>query len=183
MSRGLNDHRARIYVSFADEDRVRAMELVRWLNDCGWRVMAGERHAFPPAAAHPSPQLDACDLVLCVVTPGWLVSSHCHRELAHARARGKLILPVVCERTAFVLLPPELAELPRIDLTEGGLIDYLALKDALNRAGANLPAELPGKRTRALWRQPVSPRGLALALGGLAAVAMAGGALLGALWR
>ena len=29
MSRGLNDHRARIYVSFADEDRVRAMELVR----------------------------------------------------------------------------------------------------------------------------------------------------------
>jgi hypothetical protein len=183
MSRGLNDHRARIYVSFADEDRVRAMELVRWLNDCGWRVMAGERHAFPPAAEQPSPQLEACDLVLCVITPGWLVSRLCHRELTHARESGKLILPVVCERTALVLLPPELAELPRIDLTGGGVIDYLALKDVLNRAGANRPSEAPGKRPRFPWRPRASPRGLALTLGGLAAIAMAGGALLGALWR
>ena len=40
--------RARIYVSFADEDRARAMELVRWLNDSGWHVVADDRHSFAP---------------------------------------------------------------------------------------------------------------------------------------
>ena len=46
MSEELNLGRARIYVSFADEDRARAMELVRWLNDSDWHVVADDRHAF-----------------------------------------------------------------------------------------------------------------------------------------
>ena len=80
--------RARIYLSFADEDRPRVMELVRWLNDSGWQVRADDRHAFAAgedwgrAAAR---RLNSCDVILCVITPGWLVSTYCHRATRHPR--------------------------------------------------------------------------------------------------
>ena len=50
MSTALNADRARIYLSFADEDRPRVMDLVRWLNDSGWQVRADDRHAPSPRA-------------------------------------------------------------------------------------------------------------------------------------
>jgi hypothetical protein len=95
MSTELNTDRARIYVSFADEDRARAMELVRWLNDSGWRVVADDRHSFAPGETWSAPRrLRACDVVLCVITPGWLVSDlppsriHLVRQARKIRAAG-----------------------------------------------------------------------------------------------
>jgi hypothetical protein len=177
MSPELKADRARIYVSFADEDRARAMELVRWLNDSGWRVVADERHAFASQTRRPSKRLDACDVVLCVVTPGWLISDYCHREFVYCARRGKFILPVICERSAVGLLPPALRALPHVDLTRPDLVDYLTLRDTLNQAGSQIgPAgAVDGDRKRAfarLWSEGRSPP-LLLAAAALVALAAA----------
>src|SRR5262245_33194437 len=98
--------RARIYVSFADEDRPRAMELVRWL-DGGWRVTADDRHGFAPGQRwSPSPRLEFCDVILCVITPGWLASDFCRHEYSYCAKRGRFVLPVICELSDVNLLPP-----------------------------------------------------------------------------
>src|SRR5438128_869116 len=90
--------RTRVYVSFADEDRARAMGLVRWLNDSGWRVVADDRHSFAAGDRWSrSLRLDSCDVILCLITPGWLVSTYCHDEYSYCAKRGKFVLPVICE--------------------------------------------------------------------------------------
>src|SRR5436309_3372212 len=81
------------YLIFADEDRLRAMALVRWLNDSGWRVVADDRHAFAPGDRWSSSvRLNSCDVMLCLITPGWLVSRFCHDEYAHCASHGKFVL-------------------------------------------------------------------------------------------
>jgi hypothetical protein len=131
--------RARIYVSFADEDRARAMELVRWLNDSGWQVQADDRHAFPGDGRWSPPRrLDASDVILCVITPGWLVSPYCHKEYAHCAKQGQFVLPVLCELSDVNLLPPGIRALPYVDLRQGRMIDYLDLKRVLNHASAEI---------------------------------------------
>jgi TIR domain len=148
--------RAHIYLSFADEDRARAMELVRWLNDAGWHIVADERHAFASDASRPSRHLDDCDVVLCVVTAGWLVSSDCEREMSYCTARGKRILPVICEQGTAGLLPAVLDALPRIDLTRNGVIDYLRLMKTLtrvSRAAGRDVSPMPRTGVRRAWRR------------------------------
>jgi hypothetical protein len=131
--------RARIYVSFADEDRARAMELVRWLNDSGWKVVADDRHSFAPGETWSPPRrLSSCDVVLCVLTPGWLVSSYCHHEFSYCAKLGKFVLPVVCELSDLNMLPKAIRVLPRIDLRRNRMIDYLALKEVLTQAGSQI---------------------------------------------
>src|SRR6266852_6167425 len=127
-----NVDRARIFVSFADEDRARAMELVRWLNDGGWHVVADDRHAFAASDSWtPSKRLNSCDVILCVITPGWLVSNYCHLEYSYCAKLGKFVLPVICELSDVGLLPPAIRALPRVDLTQNRMVDYLALKEVL----------------------------------------------------
>jgi hypothetical protein len=144
--------RARIYVSFADEDRARAMQLVRWLNDSGWRVTADDRHSFAAGERwSPSPRLEFCDVILCVITPGWLVSDFCRREYSYCAKRGRFVLPVICELADVGLLPPAIRALPRVDLRQDRMIDYLALKEVLTQAGSQiarcaLASEASGQR-------------------------------------
>jgi TIR domain len=134
-----NVDRARIFVSFAGEDRARAMELVRWLNDGGWHVVADDRHSFTvPDGAVPAERLDSCDVVVCVVTPGWIASESCRHEFSYCAKRGKFILPVICELADLATLPPAVRALPRVDLRGNRLIDYLALKESLIQAGAKI---------------------------------------------
>ena len=139
MSPELHIGRARLYVSFADEDRARAMELVRWLNDGGWHVVADDRHAFAASDSWtPSKRLNSCDVILCVITPGWLVSNYCHLEYSYCAKLGKFVLPVICELSDVGLLPPAIRALPRVDLTQNRMVDYLALKEVLTQAGSKV---------------------------------------------
>jgi hypothetical protein len=141
MAPELCGDRARLYLSFADEDRPRAMELVRWLNDGGWRVAADERHAFAAGdrgSWAPSQWLESCDVILCVITPGWLVSDFCRREFSHCAKHGKFVLPLIWELADLALLPPAIRALPRVDLRQNRMIDYLALKEVLTQAGSQL---------------------------------------------
>jgi hypothetical protein len=117
--------RARIYVSFADEDRARAMELVRWLNDSGWKVVADDQHSFAPGETWSPPRrLSSCDVVLCMLTPGWLVSSY-HHEFSYCAKLGKFVLPVVCELSDLNMLPKVIRALPRIGTSLSNAVSAL----------------------------------------------------------
>jgi len=156
--------RARIYVSFAGEDRLRAMELVRWLNDGGWRVTADDRHSFAAGERwSPSTRLELCDVILCVVTPGWLASDLCRREYSYCAKRGRFVLPVICELADLGLLPPAIRALPRVDLRQGRMIDYLALKEVLTQAGSRVTRANISDRSRWSW-VPAPIRGLIRAI-------------------
>ena len=149
MASGLHADRGRIYVSFADEDRARAMQLVRWLNDSGWRVTADDRHGFAAGERwSPSPRLELADVILCVITPGWLASDFCHHEYSYGAKRGRFVLPVICELSDVGLLPPALRVLPRVDLTQNRMIDYLALKQVLTQAGSQIARAAAGEADR-----------------------------------
>ncbi len=168
MSPALHTDRARIYVSFADDDRSRAMELVRWLNDSGWSVSADDRHAFAAGDEEVTSKLDTSDVVVCVITLGWLVSASCRFELSYCVTRGKLVLPVICDPWVMDVLPAALHALPRVDLTQNRLIDYLTLKETLTQAGSRIgrATEVEGKATRRLklaWQLHTHRRSIALA--------------------
>jgi hypothetical protein len=146
MSAPQHPDRARIYVSFAEPDRPRVMQLVRWLNDSGWYVRADDRHAFPGGDDwkwSAAIRLDACDVALCVVTTAWLVSDSCRFEFSYSAKRGKFVLPVLCEPGLADVLPPALRALPRVDLSEGRMVDYLVLKDTLVQAGTRAARPVP----------------------------------------
>src|SRR5882757_7132815 len=170
MSADLDAGRARIYMSFADEDRARVMELVRWLNDGGWHVRADVRHAFATGddwARSAAKRLEACDVVLCVITPGWLISKFCHYEYSYSAKRGKFLLPVVCELTDLGLLPEAMRALPRVDLSANSMVDYLALKEVLSQAGSTIAGANIGRVAATdadpvptFARAPAAPRSL-----------------------
>jgi hypothetical protein len=144
--------RARIYLSFADEDRPRAMQLVRWLNDSGWRVTADDRHSFTAGGRwSPTPRLEFCDVILCVITPGWLVSDFCHSEYSYCAKRGRFVLPVICELPDVKLLPRAIRALPRVDLTRDRMIDYLALRQVLTQAGLQIARAAAAGGSRRSW--------------------------------
>jgi TIR domain len=128
------------------------MQLVRWLNDSGWRVTADDRHSFAADESwSPSPRLELCDVILCVVTSGWLASDFCHHEYSYCAKRGRFVLPVICELSEVELLPPALRALPRVDLTQDRMIDYLALRQVLMQAGSQIAraaTQADGSRSR-----------------------------------
>src|SRR5262245_543379 len=146
--------RTRIYVSFADEDRARAMELVRWLNDSGWRVVADDRHWFAAGDRWSrSLRLDSCDVVLCLITRGWLASKECHDEYSLGAKQGKVVVPVICEPSVPSMLPEGMRGLPRADLTQDQLNGYLVLKDVLQQAGSRIETILAAEKEAARGRR------------------------------
>ena len=154
MASALHADRARIYVSFADEDRARAMQLVRWLNDSGWHVTADDRHSFAADERWtPTPRLELCDVILCVITPGWLESDLCRQEYSYCAKRGRFVLPVICELPD-VELPPALSALPRVHLRQDRMIDYLALKQVLTQAGSQIARGASGSEGLRRWLPP-----------------------------
>jgi hypothetical protein len=171
--------RARIYISFAGRDRPRVMRLVRWLNDSDWQVRADDRHSFGTGGdwmASAARRLESCDVILCVITPGWLMSEFCRFEFSYGASNGKFILPVICEPADLDLMPAGMRALPSVDLTRDRVIDYLALKDTLSQAGSSLearaaPENEPG-RARQLLRGLAQHRPLWLAAA-LLAIAIA----------
>jgi hypothetical protein len=180
----LNVGGTRIYISFAGRDRARVMQLVRWLNDSGRQVGADDRHSFAAGddwRRSAARRLKSCDVILCVITPGWLESDFCRFEFSYGAKQGKFILPVICEPADLRMLPPAMRALPSVDLTRNRLVDYLVLRDTLRQAGSNAASRpaLHGERKHSFARALVDHRSLWLALGlALALTVIA----IGAIW-
>ncbi|MCD4687046.1 MAG: tetratricopeptide repeat protein, partial [Anaerolineae bacterium] len=43
--------------------------------------------------------IDAAQKLICVISPAWLISENCHREMAYARQQHKTIIPVIYQQT------------------------------------------------------------------------------------
>jgi WD40 repeat protein len=55
--------------------------------------------------------IDAASAVVFVLSPAWVASAECRRELDHAAAQGKRLIPVVLQKPDMAAVPSALAEL------------------------------------------------------------------------
>ena len=143
---------ASIFISHSSRDNEQAVKVRDWLAANGWQdifldlnpergIVAGQRwkEALQQAAHR-------CEVVLALVSPGWLASSWCKSEVDAARLMGKKIIVALigADKAA---VPTDLTDEQWIDLL-GDPAGYRRLREGLKRAGLDpstftLP---PGRR-------------------------------------
>src|SRR3954452_6623349 len=143
---------ASIFLSHSSRDNEQAVKVRDWLVANGWQdifldldpergIVAGQRwkEALQQAAHR-------CEVVLALVSPGWLASGWCKSEIDAARLMGKKII--------IALIGADKAAVP-LDLTDEQWIDlvgdpagYRRLQEGLKRAGLDPStfALAPGRR-------------------------------------
>jgi hypothetical protein len=130
---------SRIFLSHSSIDNAEAIALSRWLEDEGWHdhfldlhpergIAAGERweKALSEAAYR-------CQAVVFLVSPAWLASDWCHRELQLAHRLDKHIFGVLIGDVDIASVPPKLKD-------HWQLVDLAGGRDH----GAPIAVELPG---------------------------------------
>ncbi len=65
--------------------------------------------------------LSRCHAVILLLTPNWLTSTWCRIELSHARALGKVILPIISEPLGQGFVLPEIQAIDLVDWNADGL--------------------------------------------------------------
>jgi TIR domain len=165
---------ARVFVSYASQDRVCAAQLRQWLvaeghavfldRDLGHGIAVGEEW---DKRLHE--RLRWADAVVCVVTSAAVASMWCTAEVSIALSRGSRVLPVLAEpRVGHPLLPC----VQYADLTVDAVAGRAALVGALRRVDAVEGLGWPGwcdprpsgLRGRCCWWW--APRGVAFSPAG-----------------
>src|SRR3954453_15771918 len=128
-----------IFISHSSRDNEQAIKVREWLVANGWQdifldldpergIVAGQRwkEALQQAAHR-------CELVLALVSPGWLGSSWCKSEVDAARLMGKKIIVALigADKEA---VPTDLTDEQWVDLL-GDPAGYRRLREGLKRAG------------------------------------------------
>jgi tetratricopeptide (TPR) repeat protein len=65
--------------------------------------------------------LSRCHAIILLLTPNWLTSTWCRIELSHARALGKVILPIISEPLGQGFVLPEIQAVDLVDWNADGL--------------------------------------------------------------
>ena len=126
---------ARVFISYASEDRTLAGELYQWLIDDGHEIFwdhdlhngigVGERWEQRIYEG-----LHWADTVVCVVTSAYLASAWCATEIGIAQSRGRRLLPLLAEPG---VQHPVLESLHHADYTRDPVAARVALTAALRR--------------------------------------------------
>ncbi|MGH3869770.1 MAG: TIR domain-containing protein [Pseudonocardiaceae bacterium] len=129
---------ARVFVSYASEDRKEAGRLYQWLAAAGHQVfLAADLRDGIAGGEHWRLRLHErlrwADAVVCVLTSAYLASTWCTAEIATAQSRGSRLIPVLAELD---VVHPLLNDIQHIDLIRnpGGV--PAALDEALRRVDA-----------------------------------------------
>jgi WD40 repeat protein len=102
-----------VFISYAREDREFARRLVAALEERGRESWVDWEGIEPSDEWWRSitEAIDAAEAVIVVTSPDSLLSEVCKREIAHAAAQHKRLVPVVCEDAEGLEIPAEIAEL------------------------------------------------------------------------
>ncbi|MDN3523569.1 nSTAND1 domain-containing NTPase [Halomonas ramblicola] len=123
-----------LFISHSSTDSEAANELAGWLQRQGHHSLFLDfdpEYGIPPGRDWEEElyrQLKACQAFVALCSEAAMASCWCLAELSHARALGKLIVPV---RIAPCTLRPQLAELQIIDLIKEPELGYERLREAL----------------------------------------------------
>ncbi|MGB6161570.1 MAG: TIR domain-containing protein [Pseudonocardiaceae bacterium] len=129
---------ARVFVSYASEDRKVAGRLRRWLVAAGHQVFLAEHPRDGIAGGEHwrlrlHERLRWADAVVCVLTSAYLASTWCTAEIATAQSRGSRLIPVLAELN---VVHPLLNDVQHIDLIRNPGSVPAALDEALRRVDA-----------------------------------------------
>ncbi len=137
----------RVFVSYSREDAAPVGELERDIESLGhdaWvdRELSGGQRWWEQILT----QIRECDIFVVAISDACVSSRACQAEYQYANALGKPVLPVLVERNVSdSLMPPDLAELQRVDYTAPDKSAFASLNRALVAvpAAPALPDPLP----------------------------------------
>lgn len=133
-----------VFVSYSRADLARAQDLVQRLEAAGRSVWV-DWSGIPPTAewmAEVESGIDACAGVLVLMSAGSIASEVCGREVAHAMASGKRVVPVALEDVDAAAVPEPLARLNWVFARPSDDLDL-----ATQRIGEGLDLDLDRVRT------------------------------------
>ncbi len=125
----MGDIMSTVFVSHSSQDDLLTEQLSAWMTSNGFtdifvdhtRLRTGDRWAEALRNAQ-----STCRIILCIVTPSWLLSDECFSEFLAGWYAGKRIMPLLCVRDALLdnrqraRLSRLLAEDQGFDLTDIG---------------------------------------------------------------
>lgn len=140
---------ARVFISHASMDSVRAGEVREWLVADGHEVFLDQdlRNGLvvgDELLARLHERLRWADAVVCVVTSAYVRSAWCSAEIGAAQSRGSRLLPLQAEPDVD---HPLLGALKYVDLAEGAGTARASLTEALRRLGDAGGAGWPDDRS------------------------------------
>lgn len=107
-----------IFLSHSAKNNGEAVALRDWLIEKGWSELfldldperglkAGQRwqQALKQAA-------ERCEVVICLISPAWVVSRYCLAEFLLAKQLNKVILGVIVAPMPLAEIPPEMTSVP-----------------------------------------------------------------------
>ncbi|MGH3916762.1 MAG: TIR domain-containing protein [Pseudonocardiaceae bacterium] len=129
---------ARVFISYASEDREGAARLHQWLTAADHEVfLAQDLRDGIVGGEQWRPQLHErlrwADAVVCILTSSYVASIWCTAEIAIAQSRGSRLVPVVAESG---VVHPLLNDIQHIDPTRDPAGAPAALDEALRRVDA-----------------------------------------------
>lgn len=105
--------RSTVFLSYSRRNADFADELNISLDSHGFEVSIDREDLFPGERWEPRLQamIAAADTTVCAISPEWVASEQCRRELSIALDNGRRVIPVIIDEVQPETLPPELARL------------------------------------------------------------------------
>lgn len=113
MTTDQSSDRSTVFLSYSRRNSAIADELNISLESHGFDVSIDREDLFPGERWEPRLQamIAAADTTVCAISPEWVASSECRRELSIALENGRRVIPVIIDEVQPEQLPPELARL------------------------------------------------------------------------
>ena len=140
--------RSDAFVSYCHADAALVRELVSALETRGKQLWI-DWDDIPPSVDwldEIAAGIDAADNFVCVISDDWIASSVCRRELEHAAAHNKRILPVLARTVDATRVPDAAAKINWIKLDRPG-----TLEAGVAALVAQMETDLPHVRGHTRW--------------------------------
>jgi WD40 repeat protein len=142
--------RSDVFVSYSRKDAALVRRLVDALEALGKLVWV-DFDDIPPSVDwfdRIAAGIDASDNFLCVISPDWVASGVCHREVDHAAGRNKRMIPALARAVEASLVPPAAAKINWISFERPEELD-----DAIRTLVEQMETDLEHVQGHTRWGQ------------------------------